>query len=256
MTINNENMLNSILESFDRIEHIHSDDIPNIDLYMDQVTTFMDKRLRKTTRDPKEDKILTKTMINNYAKNDLLPPPIKKKYSKEHILVLIFIYYFKGILSINDIQTIMKPITDQFFDTTDDFDLEEIYNELFSFSKANVDVMKRDVAEKFAMSEEMFGDAPKKSKDFLKTFSFICMLGFDVYVKKLLIEKLVDGLREQPQKSEPGKKMENKKTDKKTEVVRKSEPVKNTDRVKKTEGVSKKAPSKTPETVKKTENTK
>ena len=82
MTIDNDDLLNSILSSLDRIEYISPDDIPNIDLYMDQVTTFMDNRLRPTSRYPEEDKILTKTMINNYAKNDLLPPPVKKKYSK------------------------------------------------------------------------------------------------------------------------------------------------------------------------------
>ena len=93
MTIERENLLKSILESLGRIEHIRLEDIPNIDLYMDQVTTFMDKQLKNTTRNPEGDKILTKTMINNYAKNDLLPPPVKKKYSKEHIVLLIFIYY-------------------------------------------------------------------------------------------------------------------------------------------------------------------
>ena len=92
MTIDNNNILNSILESMSRIDYIHPEDIPNIELYMDQVTTFMDEQLSSTKRYP-EDKILTKTMINNYAKNNLLPPPVKKKYSKEHVLFLIFIYY-------------------------------------------------------------------------------------------------------------------------------------------------------------------
>ena len=99
MTINTNDMLNSILESISRIDYIHPGDIPNIDLYMDQVTTFMDAQLKSTKR-YKDDKILTKTMINNYAKNNLLPPPVKKKYTKEHVLVLIFIYYFKNILAI------------------------------------------------------------------------------------------------------------------------------------------------------------
>ena len=107
MTIDSEDLLNSILASLDRIQYVSPEDIPNIDLYMDQVTTFMDSKLRSTARYPDEDKILTKTMINNYAKNDLLPPPLKKKYSKEHVLLLIFIYYYKGILSISDIQTLM-----------------------------------------------------------------------------------------------------------------------------------------------------
>ena len=123
MTIDTDDLLNSIIESLDRIRYIKPDDIPNIDLYMDQVTTFMDKKLKNTTRNPKEDKILTKTMINNYAKNDLLPPPVKKKYTKEHVLVLILIYYYKGILTMNDIQTVLKPLTENFFDTEKDFSI-------------------------------------------------------------------------------------------------------------------------------------
>ena len=92
MKIDASDMLNSILESLSRIDYIHADEIPNIDLYMDQVTTFMDSQLSSTRR-YEQDKILTKTMINNYAKNNLLPPPVRKKYTKEHVLILIFIYY-------------------------------------------------------------------------------------------------------------------------------------------------------------------
>ena len=69
MTINTEDLLNSILESVGRIDYIHPVDIPNIDLYMDQVTTFMEEQLSSTKR-YEDDKILTKTMINNYAKNN------------------------------------------------------------------------------------------------------------------------------------------------------------------------------------------
>ena len=57
-------LLNSIMESFDRIDYIKAADIPNIDLYMDQVTTLMESRLRSSARYPQQDKILTKTMIN------------------------------------------------------------------------------------------------------------------------------------------------------------------------------------------------
>ena len=70
MTIDSRDLLNSILASLDRIQYISPEDIPNIDLYMDQITTFMDSRLRSSVRNPEEDKVLTKTMINNYAKND------------------------------------------------------------------------------------------------------------------------------------------------------------------------------------------
>ena len=129
MTIDTSDLLNSILGSLSRIDYIKPEEVPNIPLYMDQVTTFMDAQLASSKRYP-EDKILTKTMINNYAKNDLLPPPLKKKYSKEHLLVLVFIYYFKSILSITDIQALLKPITDTYFSSSENLSLEDIYNVL------------------------------------------------------------------------------------------------------------------------------
>ena len=196
MTMNTEELLHSILDNLAKVEYIKPQDIPNIDLYMDKVTTFMDERLRKKTRNPGEDKILTKTMINNYAKNDLLPPPEKKKYNKEHMLLLIFIYYYKNILSINDIQALLKPITKEFFKTEEDFNLESVYTEVFSMEEEQMQRLKQDVLDKFKIAEKTFADAPEHEQAFLKKFSFICLLSFDVYVKKLLIEKLVDDLQD------------------------------------------------------------
>lgn len=192
MTIDREDLINSIIDSLGRIQHIGLEDIPNIDLYMDQVTTFMESKLRTTTRNPQEDKILTKTMINNYAKNDLLPPPVKKKYSKEHILVLIFIYYFKGILSISDIQKLLKPITEKYFQTSKDLNLGGIYEEVFSLEKGAIADLQENIIKKFDLSQSTFQDAPEEDREMLQLFSFISMLSYDVYVKKLLIEKMID----------------------------------------------------------------
>lgn len=207
MTINDDDLLNSILASLDRIEYIRPEDIPNIELYMDQVTTFMDSRLKATSRYPGEDKILTKTMINNYAKNDLLPPPIKKKYSKEHVLLLIFIYYFKGIMSINDIQTLLNPITEQFFHNDNSFNLEDVYKEAFSLEKKQLESLRADVIEKYHTAEKTFENAPAESREFLEKFAFICALSYDVYVKKLIIEKMIDEIA----KKKPVEKTEDKK---------------------------------------------
>ena len=168
---------------------------------MDQVTTFMDNKLKNTTRDPEHDKILTKTMINNYAKNNLLPPPVKKKYSKEHVLLLIFIYYYKNILSITDIQTLLQPITQTYFGKGDrgesGLDLEAIYDEVFSLQEEQVENLKKDVYRRYRQAEASFSKAPEGQQDFLHNFAFICYLSFDVYVKKLLIEKVIDSIREE-----------------------------------------------------------
>ena len=85
MSRTNEEYVRNIIENLQKLDYIMPDEIPNIDLYMDQVTTFMDEHLSESKRH-QEDKVLTKTMINNYTKNHLLPPPKKKKYSKEHML--------------------------------------------------------------------------------------------------------------------------------------------------------------------------
>ena len=191
MTIDTKDLLNSILSNLARIDYVKPEDLPNIDLYMDQVTTFMDRQLAASKRF-EEDKILTKTMINNYAKNDLLPPPQKKKYTKEHILTLIFIYYFKNILSISDIQAILNPITEKYFGGSDQISLEDIYAEVFRLEKSEGSHLQKDIARKFQLSRETFGDVDEANREDMQMFAFICLLCFDVYVKKQLIENIID----------------------------------------------------------------
>ena len=173
-------------------------ELPNVALYLDQVVTLINSCLSPILSyniDKKENPILTKTMINNYAKNDLLPPPVKKKYSKEHVLVLIFIYYFKGVLSISDIKALLKPITEKYFSKDSELTLEDIYNEVFSLESGRIDSMKEDIVKMYQESEKTFSDADDADKDFLQKFSFICMLSYDVYVKKLMIEKIIDEMK-------------------------------------------------------------
>ena len=194
MSVNTESIIHNILERVSGIGYVKPEDIPNIDLYMDQVTTFMEAQLAHSKR-YKDDKILTKTMINNYAKNNLLPSPEKKRYSKEHLLVLIFIYYFKNILSINDIQTLLGPLTDKYFKSDENIDLTSIYTEVFSMEKGQIEALRKELLERYEIAQGTFKDAPEEDRDFLKLFSFICLLSFDVYVKKMLIEQMIDDLR-------------------------------------------------------------
>lgn len=201
MTIDEKNLINSILESVSRIDYIKPEDLPNIDLYMDQVTTFMDARLASCKRSD-DDKILTKTMINNYTKNNLLPPPEKKKYSKEHMFLLIFLYYFKNVLSISDIQKIFAPLTEMFFGgKSDDISLEDIYKEIFTMEKELTNNLTKDVVRRFRSSQEIFSEVTDEAEsDYLSRFAYICMLSFDVYIKKQLIERIIDETLEDPGK--------------------------------------------------------
>lgn len=186
----NEKYFKEILDKLKLIDYIKPEDIPNIDLYMDQVTTFMDEHLESLKR-YEDDKMLTKTMINNYTKNNLLPSPDKKKYSKEHMMLLIFIYYFKNVLSISDIQSVLNPLTQRFYKNSNQ-SLADIYDVIFKLEKEHVDYTAKDILKKYTRSREAFEDVGEEDKKFLDNFAFICMLCFDVYIKKTIIEKMID----------------------------------------------------------------
>ena len=181
----------SLLDKLSGIDYINPESIPNIDLYMDQITSFMDDQLEMSKR-REDDKLLTKTMINNYTKNDLLPPPVKKKYSKEHLLSLIFIYYLKNILSINDIQTVLNPITDKYFGNKEGFNMEDIYKEIFDMEKEESTKVLKEFSKKYQIAKNTFTEYPAEDQELLQTFSFICLLSFDIYIKKQMIEKMID----------------------------------------------------------------
>lgn len=210
MAVDISKELKGILE---KMELVEASQVPDIDLYMDQVTTFMESHLGKLKRNP-DDKVLTKTMINNYAKNELLPAPEKKKYSKNHVLLLTFIYYFKNVLSIGDITTLMKGITEEHFQKGNNPSLEKIYSEIVKFQPEISRMVEKDLDEKTKLANTIFEE--EQDSDYLQLFSLLSLLSFDVYLKKQLIETVIDEIGAKTQQSEPKKesKKENKEAKK------------------------------------------
>lgn len=188
-----EERLMDIINTMKKIDYIDPEIIPDIELYMDQVTTFMDAHLGASRRSD-EEKVLTKTMINNYTKNDVLPPPVKKKYSKEHMCLLILLYYFKNVLSIDDIQKIFHPLKEMFYDEKNpSIGVDEIYAQIFTMEKKMTDKLTKDVLRRFQASQELFPEVEdERESDYLSRFAFICLLSFDAYLKKQMVERLID----------------------------------------------------------------
>ena len=196
MKPDDNDLLDSMLKYISEIRHISPEDFPDIDLYMDQVTTCMEKLLASSKRRP-DDKVLTKTMINNYAKNNLLPSPDKKRYSRDHMLVLLFIYYFKNLLSISDIQRVLYPVTEKYFQGDPGRDMSYIYNEVFRPAGEKLAELAQVLKKDYEMTQPLFEDADPQDREFLRRFAFICMLSYDVYIRKHLIEAIIDGLPEE-----------------------------------------------------------
>lgn len=191
------------LEEWMKLDYVRPENIPNIELYMDQITTFMEEQLRNTKRF-EDDKIFTKTMINNYSKNDLLPSSNKKKYSRNHMILLIYIYYLKNFLSISDIKNLLEPLTDSFYDDDKSISFFDIYKEVFQMEHDYNDSIKSSISETFQQAEKTFDSLETgEDKTLLQQFSFIALLGYDIYLRKQIIEKMIDELY---QKDDPKKK--------------------------------------------------
>lgn len=121
-------------------QKIDISEFPEIDLYMDQVIQLFESKLSSLKRN-KDDKILTKTMINNYAKAKLFMKIRNKKYTKEHLILMSLIYELKGVLSINDTKTLLNEIVESKEDGKD-FDLEGLYNEYVKITDQESDFIK------------------------------------------------------------------------------------------------------------------
>ncbi len=186
-----EQIIQDILKQYSGSSYIKASQIPELDLYVDQVTTFLSQHLEKNGRFP-DEKVITKTMINNYTKNRLLPPPEKKKYSGDHLMLLVLIYYFKSYLSITDIQTILGPLTDRYFHNDDQLPLSEIYDRLFSGEKELVDAVSLSIDQELAFSQSLFRDIDDENRAYLDRFALICTLSLDIYLRKKIVEKLID----------------------------------------------------------------
>lgn len=137
MDANNDKNLDALVSEITEFNELTLDDIPNIDLYMDQVTTLFENKLHPLKRN-EEDKIMTKTMINNYAKAKIFPPVKSKKYTKEQIILLSMIYNLKQSLSLADIGKVFNPLLeDMQKDNKELISIESLYDTFLEIKREN-----------------------------------------------------------------------------------------------------------------------
>lgn len=175
--MNNDNFF-QILNEIENTSDLHSQDIPSIDLYMDQIMTLFDVNLTNNKRH-EDDKLLTKTMINNYSKEGLLKPIKGKKYSKDHILQMLMIYSLKNTISIQEIKKVLQPYHDQ----TDK--IEPIYNEFLDIKK-DLCHDATDLIKSFMIQNDIHIE---NKDDITKLILLVCALSNQF---KMIAEKILD----------------------------------------------------------------
>ncbi|WP_251550927.1 DUF1836 domain-containing protein [Neobacillus muris] len=183
--------INQLIEQLGINANLSLEEIPNIDLYMDQVIQLFESKFAEAKRND-DEKILTKTMINNYAKGKLIFPIQNKKYSKEHLILISLIYQLKGALSINDIKTTLDGINKRII--KEDIDLESFYNSYLKLSSSNAAALKIDVEKRAEEVSAEISDGQTGNTAYLEQVLMIASLAHMSNLYRKAAEKLVDGI--------------------------------------------------------------
>ncbi|MDU4599702.1 MAG: DUF1836 domain-containing protein [Clostridium sporogenes] len=188
----NEENLETILSNITEFNDIKLSDIPDIDLYMDQVITLFDMKLKSLKRD-ENDKIMTKTMVNNYAKGKFFPTVKGKKYTKEQIILLEMIYNLKQSLSLSDIETVLTPIMESIHKEENKFPtVEDLYGTFLSVKEIELKNFHEEFNKLSSIikekSEKLQGEDVKLKEVLLLIFTLISKANME----KRMAEKLID----------------------------------------------------------------
>ena len=107
-------------------------------------------------------------------------------------MLLIFIYYYKGILSLQDIQSVLEPIGEKYFHSDSGRSVSDLYAEVIRMDRDRHEDFREEVNDMVDDAADYFSDSADDEREFLRVLSMINMLAYDVFIRKMLIEKLID----------------------------------------------------------------
>jgi Domain of unknown function (DUF1836). len=167
-------------------------DIPCVDLYMDQVTTLFEDKLSHLKRD-NEESILTKTMINNYAKAKILTPVKNKKYNKQQIITLILVYHLKQILSLEDINLILTPLVENLnSNSIPPSFVDDLYQKFLSIKENQFSSFSSDIIKCVEELKSPNEGSQKNQTELYEMLLTVLTLINSAILQKRMAEKLID----------------------------------------------------------------
>ncbi|WP_067727183.1 DUF1836 domain-containing protein [Oceanobacillus damuensis] len=190
---------NDLIESLNLSNQLTLEDIPNIDLYMDQVIQLFENKFADSKRND-EEKVLTKTMINNYAKGKLFFPIKNKKYSKEHLILISLIYQMKGALSINDVKLTLEELNAKVPDG--EIRLQDLYRSYLDLMDKNNTMFKEDIKEHMIDVNKKVKELNQKDEAYLEQLLLVSTFSSMSNYYRRAAEKMVDDMRKDSDKDE------------------------------------------------------
>ena len=183
-------------EIIDRLaleRQITVEEIPKIDLYVDQVIQLFDTGFSEMKRNP-DEKILTKTMINNYAKGKLFYPVSNKKYSRNHVMLISLIYQMKSALSINDVKRVLAGINDKA--AKKEIDLSSFYESYLDVQRYNDELFKGNLEQQVTRAESEsagFGNDREDIEKVLLIASLVHTSNLYRRAAEILVDEMAEG---------------------------------------------------------------
>lgn len=195
-----EEYMKNLIEDFLKNNTLETSDFPDMELYMDQASGFMNKKLA-VYKESEKDTVITKTMIGNYVKHNMLPRPENKKYKKDHLIILNLIYYLKSTFQMDEIEKLMKPIIDNYKSEFDDkIDLSLLYESIAEVQKNERIKMAESAIEDVQNLKKALSHGGFSDDDVIELFTLIVNLSMKADFQKYLAQKLLTEYFNQPKK--------------------------------------------------------
>jgi len=200
-----EEYIKKMIRDLNDAEGEKQGEYPDIDLYIDQAAMLLNQQSQIYKKDEKEQ-IFTKSMISNYAKHNIIPRPVNKKYTKDHLILLHIVRYLKGMFQMNEIEMLMKPLIDNYNSVFDEkIDLEILMQGVIELREGESRSLEDHIGENIKAIKTGLKNTEQSDDDILEIFLVIISLAISADSYRYVAEKLLHEYFVQPSQEKPVK---------------------------------------------------
>jgi hypothetical protein len=164
--------------------------VPEIDLYIDQMVSCLNTELSLYAKDGEGP--ITKGIVSNYTKHKMIPGPEGKRYTKDHCIFMLLVYYLKGCFSMDQVQRLMKPILSNYDSAWDDnVDMQAYYKEILAAVRKSEEDFSERLQERILANKKFLADRGSDD-DISELILLITMLIMRSNEERYMAEKLLD----------------------------------------------------------------
>ena len=164
--------------------------VPEIDLYIDQMVSCLNSELSLYAKNGEGP--ITKGIVSNYTKHKMIPGPEGKRYTKDHCIFMLLVYYLKGCFSMDQVQRLMKPILSNYDSAWDDnVDMQAYYKEILAAVRKSEEDFSEQLQERILENKKFLADRGSDD-DISELILLITMLIMRSNEERYMAEKLLD----------------------------------------------------------------